>query len=152
MRAAGMPRVASAAVLVAALAGCTDLEPSRAVAPAAAAEAAAEARDADDVDVAFIPPTERVEAAGFHFHGGNDDIRAAVIRRLDASAGYRAPFARSFAHVKGGAPIALDEHEVQALVAFVRDALLDPAAHPQRLRRLIPERLPSGRAGLTFQP
>ena len=49
---------------------------------------------------AFIPPTERVEAAGFHFPGGNDDIRREVVRRLNASAKYRQRFARSFAHVK----------------------------------------------------
>jgi hypothetical protein len=33
----------------------------------------------------------------------------------------------------------------------VRDALLDPAARPDRLRHLVPERLPSGRPPLTFQ-
>src|SRR5215207_10014136 len=43
---------------------------------------------------AFIPPTERVEAAGFHFPGSNDDIRAEVLRRLEASDEYRARFAR----------------------------------------------------------
>ena len=58
---------------------------------------------------AFIPPTERVEAAGFHFPGGNDDIRREVIRRLNASAEYRQHFARSFAHVKRGAPITFDD-------------------------------------------
>src|SRR4029450_9090288 len=34
---------------------------------------------------AFIPPTERTEAAGFHFPGGNDDIRREGVRRLNAS-------------------------------------------------------------------
>ena len=58
---------------------------------------------------AFIPPTERVEAAGFHFPGNNDDIRNEVLRRLDASADYRQRFARSFAHVKAGAPITFDD-------------------------------------------
>ena len=58
---------------------------------------------------AFIPPTERVEAAGFRFPGGNDDIRGEVIRRLNASPAYRQRFARSFAHVKGGAPITYDD-------------------------------------------
>jgi hypothetical protein len=37
------------------------------------------------------------------------------------------------------------------LVDFVRDGLLDPEARPDRLRRLIPEKLPSGRPGLVFQ-
>src|SRR5687768_9348786 len=58
---------------------------------------------------AFIPPTERVEAAGFHFPGGNDDLRNEVVRRLNASAEYRQRFARSFEHVKRGAPITFDD-------------------------------------------
>ena len=58
---------------------------------------------------AFIPPTERVEAAGFHFPGNNDDIRAEVVRRLDAVAEYRQRFARSFPHVKAGEPIAYED-------------------------------------------
>jgi cytochrome c peroxidase len=49
------------------------------------------------------------------------------------------------------APVTLSEAELDALVTFVRDGLLDPAARPERLRRLIPETLPSGRAGLTFE-
>jgi len=49
------------------------------------------------------------------------------------------------------APQALSEEEVHDLVAFVRDGLLDPSARPERLRRLIPEKLPSGRTPLTFQ-
>lgn len=36
-------------------------------------------------------------------------------------------------------------------VEFVRTGLLDVAARPQRLRRFIPEKLPGGRSGLTFQ-
>jgi cytochrome c peroxidase len=58
---------------------------------------------------AFIPPTERVEQAGFHFPGDNDDIRAEVTRRLNANGSYRQIFARSFAHVKAGAPITFDD-------------------------------------------
>ena len=34
---------------------------------------------------AFIPPTERNEMAGFEFEGNNDDIRAEVVRRLNAT-------------------------------------------------------------------
>src|SRR5262249_30060118 len=41
---------------------------------------------------AFIPPTERVEAAGFVFPGDNDDIRSEVIRRLNATPEYRRLF------------------------------------------------------------
>jgi cytochrome c peroxidase len=49
------------------------------------------------------------------------------------------------------APVELTDEEFAALVDFVRDGLLDPHATPQRLRRLIPERLPSGHTPLTFR-
>ena len=58
---------------------------------------------------AFIPPTERVEAAGFHFPGNNDDIRGEVLRRLNTNKNYRQLFARVFPHVKAGAPITFDD-------------------------------------------
>lgn len=58
---------------------------------------------------AFIPPTERVEQAGFHFVGGNDDIRAEVVRRLNDNGNYRQLFARVFPAVKAGAPITFDD-------------------------------------------
>jgi cytochrome c peroxidase len=54
---------------------------------------------------AFIPPTERAEAAGFSFAGDNDAIRAEVVRRLNDAAGYRSLFARVFPDVRRGAPI-----------------------------------------------
>jgi cytochrome c peroxidase len=49
------------------------------------------------------------------------------------------------------APLPLSDAEVADLVAFVGNGLLDPDAGPTRLRRLIPERLPSGRALFVFQ-
>ena len=58
---------------------------------------------------AFIPPTERVEAAGFHFPGNSDDIRAEVVRRLNDNHRYRQLFARVFQHVKAGEPITFDD-------------------------------------------
>jgi cytochrome c peroxidase len=54
---------------------------------------------------AFIPPTERNEVAGFDFVGDNDAIRAEVIHRLNATAGYRKLFAKRFPTVKAGTPI-----------------------------------------------
>ena len=48
-------------------------------------------------------------------------------------------------------PVMLSESEIQALVDFVGNGLLDPDARPERLRRLIPAKLPSGRAGLIFR-
>jgi len=49
------------------------------------------------------------------------------------------------------APVPLSEEAVQSLIGLVSNGLLDPAARPQRLRRLIPEKLPSGRSRLAFQ-
>jgi len=66
---------------------------------------------------AFIPPTERTEAAGFHFPGGNDDIRSEVVRRLNASAAYRQLFARVFPEVRAGGPIVFD-HFAHAIAEF----------------------------------
>jgi cytochrome c peroxidase len=57
---------------------------------------------------AFIPPTERVEAAGFHFPGNTDDIRSEVLRRLNDNAHYRQLFARAFPHAPA-APITFDD-------------------------------------------
>jgi len=45
----------------------------------------------------------------------------------------------------------LSEEEIQWLVDFVGQGLLDPQAQPQHLRRFIPEKLPSGRENLTFE-
>src|SRR5688572_26963493 len=41
---------------------------------------------------AFVPPTERVEMAGLTFPGDNNDIRAEVVRRVNAVADYKARF------------------------------------------------------------
>ena len=63
---------------------------------------------------AFIPPTERVEAAGFVFAGDNDAIRAEVVRRLNASPGYRRLFGQVYPAVRRGGPITY-EHLARAL-------------------------------------
>ena len=57
---------------------------------------------------AFIPPTERVEVAGFGFPGDNDTIRGEVLRRLNEVDNYRRLFARSFPEVRHGGPITFD--------------------------------------------
>jgi cytochrome c peroxidase len=57
---------------------------------------------------AFIPPTERVEVAGFDFPGDNFDIRAEVLRRLNDIDEYRELFGKSFPEVKNGNPINFD--------------------------------------------
>jgi len=57
---------------------------------------------------AFIPPTERVEAAGFTFPGNNFDIRAEVIRRINDVPEYRKLFGKIFPEVKAGDQITYD--------------------------------------------
>lgn len=66
---------------------------------------------------AFIPPTERVEAAGFHFPGDNDAIRAEVVRRLNESRDYRRLFGRVFPEVRAGGSISV-EHFARAVAEF----------------------------------
>ena len=48
-------------------------------------------------------------------------------------------------------PIELTPAEFHDLLAFVRDALLDHRADPDKLRRFVPGHLPSGNPTLTFQ-
>jgi cytochrome c peroxidase len=48
-------------------------------------------------------------------------------------------------------PLHLSEQEIAWLIEFVRDALLDDAARPERLVRFAPASLPSGRAPHIFE-
>ena len=48
-------------------------------------------------------------------------------------------------------PIELTDEQFADLVSFVRYGLLDPRASPDRLRRLVPAEVPSGRPTLTFE-
>jgi cytochrome c peroxidase len=54
---------------------------------------------------AFIPTTERTEAAGFAFHGDNDAMRAEVARRVNAIPAYRRLFGEMFPQVRLGGPV-----------------------------------------------
>src|SRR5262249_53637552 len=58
---------------------------------------------------AFIPPTERVEVAGFTFPGDNYAIRDEVLRRINRVPEYRLRFAQLFPSVKAGNPISFDQ-------------------------------------------
>jgi cytochrome c peroxidase len=49
------------------------------------------------------------------------------------------------------APKQLSEEQLDELVAFVRNGLLDPRVRPANLRRLVPRTLPSRRRPLVFQ-
>jgi cytochrome c peroxidase len=66
---------------------------------------------------AFIPPTERTEAAGFHVPGDNQALRAAVVQRLNASEAYQHLFGEVFADVRRGGPITFD-HIGRAIAEF----------------------------------
>ncbi|HEX6717585.1 MAG TPA: cytochrome c peroxidase [Pyrinomonadaceae bacterium] len=57
---------------------------------------------------AFIPPTERVEVAGFTFPGDNFDIRNEVLRRINNVPEYRKRFGKIFPSVGDGEPITFD--------------------------------------------
>ena len=57
---------------------------------------------------AFIPPTERVEVAGFTFPGDNVDIRNEVLRRINNVPEYRKLFSKIFPAVRDGGPISFD--------------------------------------------
>ena len=48
-------------------------------------------------------------------------------------------------------PTVLSTAELDDLEAFVRDALLDPRARPEHLRRLVPATVPSGEGTLIFE-
>jgi cytochrome c peroxidase len=48
-------------------------------------------------------------------------------------------------------PTVLAPSEFTDLLAFVRNALLDPRATPESLRKLVPKSVPSGRAVLSFE-
>ena len=57
---------------------------------------------------AFIPPTERVEVAGFAFPGDNFDIRNEVLKRINNVPEYRKRFGKIFPSVRVGGPITFD--------------------------------------------
>ena len=85
---------------------------------------------------AFIPPTERVEVAGFVFPGDNNDIRNEVLRRINNVAEYRKRFGKIFPTVRDGGQITFDMFG-QAIAEFeftlvFADAPIDRFARGQR--------------------
>lgn len=85
---------------------------------------------------AFIPPTERVEVAGFDFPGDSHDIRGEVLRRINDVPEYRKRFGKIFPSVRDGDPITFDmfgaaiaEFEFTQVFA---DAPIDRFARGQR--------------------
>ena len=57
---------------------------------------------------AFIPPTERVEVAGFAFPGDNFDMRNEVLKRINNVPEYRKRFGKIFPAVRDCGPITFD--------------------------------------------
>ncbi len=110
-----------------------------------------------------------VQAAFMH-DGAYTTLRAAISHHLDAVTAARAydpadhaldaDLAGPIGPVKpildnldplSRTPIVLDNRQFADLLAFVRDALLDPRARPERLKRLVPASVPSGRPTLRFE-
>jgi cytochrome c peroxidase len=85
---------------------------------------------------AFIPPTERNEAAGFVFPGDNFDIRDEVLRRLNGIQDYRKLFGDVFREVRDGSPITFERFgkaiaEFEFTLTFA-DAPIDKFARGQK--------------------
>ena len=85
---------------------------------------------------AFIPPTERVEVAGFVFPGDNFDIRDEVLRRINDVPEYRKRFGKIFPAVGAGGPITFEMFglaiaEFEFVLTFA-DAPIDRFARGQR--------------------
>ena len=85
---------------------------------------------------AFIPPTERVEVAGFSFPGDNFDIRNEVLRRINNVSEYRKRFGKIFATAREGGSISFDMFglaiaEFEFSLVFA-DAPIDEFAKGQR--------------------
>jgi cytochrome c peroxidase len=110
-----------------------------------------------------------VQAAFMH-DGAFRTLRDAVLHHLDvvsslrsydpARAGLPADLAGPTGPTAGmlarldplvATPRQLSAEQLDELVAFVGDGLLDPRAGPGNLRHLVPKRVPSGRPTLTFQ-
>ena len=85
---------------------------------------------------AFIPPTERVEVAGFSFPGDNFDIRNEVLRRINNAPEYRKRFGKIFPSVRAGGPVTFDMFgsaiaEFEFTLVFA-DAPIDQFARGQK--------------------
>ena len=85
---------------------------------------------------AFIPPTERVEVAGFTFPGDNYAIRDEVLRRINNVPEYRKRFGKIFPAVAAGGPITFDMFgaaiaEFEFTLVFA-DAPIDKFARGER--------------------
>jgi cytochrome c peroxidase len=110
-----------------------------------------------------------VQAAFMH-DGAFRELRDAILHHLDVASSLR-----SYDPAEAGLPVdlagrigpiepmldrldplvatprRLSSQQLDELVAFVGDGLLDPRAQPEHLRRLVPKRVPSDRPTLRFQ-
>ena len=99
--------------------------------------------------------TRLEDAVRYHLDAGGsgpvyDPVTAGVDDDLQGPMG---PIAPVLARIDPAlaTPITLTNDEFRQLVAFLRNGLLDPKANAHDLRKLIPTRLPSGRAVHVFQ-
>lgn len=127
--------------------------------------------DPDDRYRFRTSPLRNVALQPTFFHDGAfTSLRDAIVHHLDVlesargydacRAGVDADLAQRLAPVENvlasldpllREPIPLSPRELDDLVAFVRDGLLDERARPENLCRLVPTSLPSGREGLEFE-
>ncbi len=99
--------------------------------------------------------TELEDAIRYHLDAvGGAKTYTPASQGLDADlAGPAGPMAPVLARLDPllATPVELTDAEFRQLVAFVENGLLDPRARPERLRRLLPRSVPSGRAVLLFE-
>jgi len=80
---------------------------------------------------------------------GYDAVRAGVAADLTVRKGPTEPVIERLSPLL--TPMHVKQQELNDLVAFVREGLLDPRATPENLLRLVPASLPSGLPGLVFE-
>ena len=93
------------------------------------------------------PASPRRRRLGAHLHAGGAGPRRGPER---ARSRHSSRFCRASTR-SSRRRRTLTEQQLDALVAFVGNGLLDPRARPENLRRLVPQKLPSGRPPLTFE-
>jgi cytochrome c peroxidase len=81
---------------------------------------------------------------------GYDPTKQQLPPDLTGSTGPRGPLLDALDPLLAN-PIVLTDSEFDDLLAFVRDALLDPRATPAKLHKLVPAQVPSGDLPLTFE-
>ena len=99
--------------------------------------------------------TRLEDAVRYHLNAvGSAPSYSPVAAGVDADLqGPQGPIAPVLARIDPAlaTPVTLSDDEFRQLIAFLRNALLDPRANPHDLRKLVPARVPSGRPIHVFQ-